>query len=104
MTTVSHRHERIGEEIAHEINAMLAGELKDPRLEISVVVNEVRIAADMRHARMTTFLVFARRSGPGPIDRPVGLDPFCLREEWNKHYAHLGRHAEPAPRLAPSAV
>ena len=31
---------------------MLAGELKDPRLEISVVVNEVRIAADMRHARV----------------------------------------------------
>ena len=26
----NHRHERVGEEIAHEINAMLAGELKDP--------------------------------------------------------------------------
>ncbi|HSC45724.1 MAG TPA: 30S ribosome-binding factor RbfA [Candidatus Acidoferrum sp.] len=52
MTASSHRHERIGEEIAHEINAMLAGELKDPRLEISVVVNEVRIAADGRHARV----------------------------------------------------
>lgn len=52
MTTVSHRRERIGEEIAHEINAMLAGELKDPRLEISVVVNEVRIAPDGRNARV----------------------------------------------------
>jgi len=52
MTTANHRHERIGEEIAHEINAMLAGELKDPRLEISVIVNEVRIAPDMRHARV----------------------------------------------------
>ena len=52
MTTVNHRHERIGEEIAHEINAMLAGELKDPRLEISVVVNEVRLAQDGRHARV----------------------------------------------------
>src|SRR5438128_4269844 len=52
MTTANHRHERIGEEIAHEINAMLAGELKDPRLEISVVVNEVRIAPDMRYARV----------------------------------------------------
>jgi ribosome-binding factor A len=52
MTAPNHRHERIGEEIAHEINAMLAGELKDPRLEISVVVNEVRIAADGRHARV----------------------------------------------------
>jgi ribosome-binding factor A len=52
MTTVNHRHERIGEEIAHEINAMLAGELKDPRLEISIVVNQVLIAQDMRHARV----------------------------------------------------
>ena len=52
MTTVNHRHERIGEEIAHEINAMLAGELKDPRLEISVVVNEVRVAPDGRNARV----------------------------------------------------
>src|SRR5947208_16686651 len=52
MTTANHRHERIGEEIAHEINAMLAGELKDPRLEISVVVNEVRIAPDRRHGRV----------------------------------------------------
>ncbi|HVO57755.1 MAG TPA: 30S ribosome-binding factor RbfA [Dongiaceae bacterium] len=52
MSTTNHRKERIGEEIAHEINAMLAGELKDPRLEISVVVNEVRIAPDGRHARV----------------------------------------------------
>jgi ribosome-binding factor A len=52
MTTVNHRHERIGEEIAHEINAMLAGELKDPRLEMSVVVNQVLVAHDMRHARV----------------------------------------------------
>ena len=33
MSPANHRHERVGEEIAHEINAMLAGELKDPRLE-----------------------------------------------------------------------
>ncbi|MBI4420849.1 MAG: peptide deformylase [Gemmatimonadetes bacterium] len=38
------------------------------------------------------------------VDRPVGLDPFCLREEWNKHYAQGGRYGEPAPRLAPSVV
>ena len=42
MSPANHRHERVGEEIAHEINAMLAGELKDPRLEGSVVASEVR--------------------------------------------------------------
>jgi len=52
MSTANHRHERVGEEIAHEINAMLAGELKDPRLEGMVVVSEVRVQPDMRHARV----------------------------------------------------
>ena len=32
------------------------------------------------------------------VDRPVGLDPFCIREEWNKHYAVQGRYGEPQPR------
>lgn len=52
MSPVNHRHERVGEEIAHEINAMLAGELKDPRLEVSVVASEVRVQPDMKHARV----------------------------------------------------
>jgi ribosome-binding factor A len=52
MSPANHRHERVGEEIAHEINAMLAGELKDPRLEGSVVASEVRVQADMKHARV----------------------------------------------------
>jgi ribosome-binding factor A len=52
MSPTNHRHERVGEEIAHEINAMLAGELKDPRLEGTVVVREVRVQPDMKHARV----------------------------------------------------
>jgi ribosome-binding factor A len=52
MSPANHRHERVGEEIAHEINAMLAGELKDPRLEGSIVASEVRVQPDMKHARV----------------------------------------------------
>jgi ribosome-binding factor A len=52
MSPANHRHERVGEEIAHEVNAMLAGELKDPRLECMVVVSEVRVQQDMKHARV----------------------------------------------------
>jgi len=52
MSSANHRHERVGEEMAHEINAMLAGELKDPRLEVSVVASEVRVQPDMKHARV----------------------------------------------------
>jgi len=32
------------------------------------------------------------------IDRPVGLDPICVREEWEKQYAAQGRYSEPSPR------
>jgi ribosome-binding factor A len=52
MSSTNHRHERVAEEIAHEINAMLAGELKDPRLEGTVVASEVRVQPDMKHARI----------------------------------------------------
>ena len=52
MSPANHRHERVGEEIAHEINAMLAGELKDPRLEGMVVASEVRVQPDLKHARV----------------------------------------------------
>ena len=52
MSPDHHRHERVGEEIAHEVNAMLAGELKDPRLEGSVSVSHVRVQPDLKHARV----------------------------------------------------
>jgi ribosome-binding factor A len=67
----SHRHERVGEEIAHEINAMLAGELKDPRLEGSVVVSEVRVQPDMKHARV---YVNARGASKEQSDAIKALD------------------------------
>lgn len=38
------------------------------------------------------------------VDRPHGLDPFCLREEWNRFYARDGRCGEPEPRTATYAT
>ena len=35
------------------------------------------------------------------VDRATDLDPFCLNEEWNKHYSEKGRHGDPAPRYSP---
>jgi ribosome-binding factor A len=52
MTTVRHRHERVAEEILHEIEAMLAGELKDPRLAGPIRVAEVTVTPDLKHARI----------------------------------------------------
>jgi len=52
MTTVRHRHERVAEEIRHELEAMLAGELKDPRLSGPIRVAEVTVSPDLKHARI----------------------------------------------------
>jgi ribosome-binding factor A len=52
MHAAGHRHERIAEEIHHEVDSMLAGELRDPRLEASVTVTEVRFQPDMKLARI----------------------------------------------------
>ncbi len=52
MTTVRHRHERVAEEIRHEFEAMLAGELRDPRLAGPVRVTEVTVTPDLKHARI----------------------------------------------------
>jgi len=71
MSSTNHRHERVGEEIAHEINAMLAGELKDPRLEGMVVVTEVRVQPDMKHARV---FVSMRGSEKEQSDAIKGLE------------------------------
>lgn len=52
MTVAGHRHERIAEEIRHEVSTMLAGELKDPRLAGLVTVTEVRVSPDLKQARV----------------------------------------------------
>lgn len=38
------------------------------------------------------------------VDRPHGLDPFCLRREWTRRYARSGRYGEPEPRTATYAT
>lgn len=32
------------------------------------------------------------------MDRPHGLDPFCFRDEWQRHHAPEGRYGIPHPR------
>ena len=65
MTTVRHRHERVAEEIRHEFEAMLAGELKDPRLAGPLRVTEVTVTPDLKHARifLAAFGTHEERSG-----------------------------------------
>jgi len=52
MTIPGHRHQRVAEEMKHELGIMVAGELKDPRIEGLVTVTEVRVTPDLKHARV----------------------------------------------------
>ena len=52
MTVAGHRHQRVATEIQHEITAMLAGELKDPRLASFATVTEVRMTPDLKQAKI----------------------------------------------------
>jgi len=37
------------------------------------------------------------------LDRAVGADPYCLREEWNRWYTSGDRYGQPEPRSEPVA-
>ena len=52
MTVAGHRHERVATEIQQEISAMLAGELKDPRISTFASISEVRMTPDLKQARI----------------------------------------------------
>jgi peptide deformylase len=38
------------------------------------------------------------------VDRPQGLDPFCLREEWQRQHGPTGRYGPPEARTAAYAI
>jgi len=52
MTVAGTSPERIGGEMQQEISSMLAGELKDPRLEVVGVSTEVRVSPNLKQARV----------------------------------------------------
>jgi len=52
MTVGGHRTERVAEEIHREVELMLAGELKDPRLAVPLTLTEVRVTPDLRTVRV----------------------------------------------------
>jgi ribosome-binding factor A len=67
MTVAGHRHERVAEEILHELGTMVAGELKDPRIEALVTVTEVRVTPDLKHARVFVSVMGSEAEQKGTI-------------------------------------
>jgi len=48
---MSHRSHRLAEELRNEISAIIAQEVKDPRVGFATVT-EVKVSPDLRHARV----------------------------------------------------
>jgi ribosome-binding factor A len=67
MTLAGHRHERIAGEVRQEISAMLAGELKDPRLSVFATVTEVRMTPDLKQARVYVSVMGSEEEQKGTI-------------------------------------
>lgn len=48
----AHRTEKLAEELKNEISAIIAQEIKDPRIGFATVT-EVKVSPDLRHARVS---------------------------------------------------
>jgi ribosome-binding factor A len=80
MTVAGHRHERIAEEIHHEISAMVAGELKDPRIIGLVTVTEVRVSPDLKLARIFVSVLGSEEEHASTLKGLAAAAGFIRRE------------------------
>jgi len=80
MTVAGHRHERIAEEIHHEISVMVAGELKDPRIIGLVTVTEVRVSPDLKLARIFVSVLGSEEEHASTLKGLAAAAGFVRRE------------------------
>lgn len=81
MTVAGHRHERVAGEIRQEISAMLAGELKDPRLAAAfATVTEVRVSPDLKQAKVYVSVVGSETEQKGTIKALTAAAGFIRHE------------------------
>jgi ribosome-binding factor A len=80
MSAPGHRHERVAEEIRHEISILLAGELKDPRILGLVTVTEVRLTPDLRQARVFVSVMGTEAEQASTLEGLDAASGFVRRE------------------------
>jgi ribosome-binding factor A len=80
MTVAGHRHERVAVEIQQEVGAMIAGELKDPRLAGLSTVTEVRVTPDLKQARIFVSVMGSEVEQARALKGLVAATPFIRRE------------------------
>jgi len=80
MTVPGHRHERVATEIQQEISAMLAGELKDPRISTFAAITEVRVSPDLKQARVYVSVMGAENEQKDTIKALTAASGFIRHE------------------------
>jgi ribosome-binding factor A len=80
MTVAGHRHERIATEIQHEVDVMLAGELKDPRLVTLATVTEVRVSPDLKQARIFVSVMGTEAEQAAALKGLFTASPYIRRQ------------------------
>src|SRR3989449_7745241 len=89
MTVAGHRHERVAEEIRHEVSAMLAGELKDPRLAGLVTVTEVRVSPDLKQARIYVSVMGTQAEQTSTLQGLAAAAGYVRHERSEEHTSEL---------------
>ncbi len=107
MTVAGHRHERVAGEIRYEISAMLAGELKDPRLIALATVTEVRMTPDLKQARVYVSVMGTEAEQASTIKGLTAAAGFIRHELSARDCSFAARpnssSCSTAPRSTPSA-
>jgi len=81
MTIAGHRHQRVAGEIREEITAMLAGELKDPRLAAAfATITEVRMSPDLKQARIYVSVMGSEKEQKDTIQALTAAAGFIRHE------------------------
>jgi ribosome-binding factor A len=80
MTVAGYRHQRIAGEIQQEIGAMLAGELKDPRLAALSTVTEVRVTHDLKQVRVYVSVMGNEKEQASTLKGLAAASGFIRRE------------------------
>ena len=80
MTLGTHRHERVAEEMRHEVSIMLAGELKDPRIAGLATVTEVRVTPDLKQVRIYVSVMGTEAEKASTLEGLAAASGYVRRE------------------------
>jgi len=75
---MSYRSHRLSEELKHEISAIIAQEIKDPRVGFATVT-EVKVSPDLRYARVLVSVLGSPAEKQATFDALIGATGYIRR-------------------------